>query len=321
MLSLSTASAPPCAVILAVTATLLFAPCASSQAASVPRQAPSAEQPAAQIADTGVESGSTTIAAHIGAESSQVNVQAIRDGSATLEALVCALEERATKRDRFVLEAGTHKVRQLIDDSAVFLGRNYICADVSLQGSPTTEVTLQNRMELDEDGCERVVGQLLYSIGLAIAPLEPEFGVYEVISLQGPRRGEVLSRPVGMSPREVIRQRGKKIVVQCAVQLKHVTAQTAVNSLRPFFHGSGQPVAVQVASVGSSILISGFADTVAVAIETLLRVDDASGPEQEVNPDEPPTPTMQLQLDTILQKLRGLERRIIEVEKRVKDND
>jgi hypothetical protein len=179
-------------------------------------------------------------------------------------------------KDGFVLPAGDIEIRDLIDASARFLQRNILYRQEELaQAHPP--LSFQKELALDAIGCEEVLCQLLYVRGLALLTLDADRGLYEVVSMQGPRAREVMLNVQRRTPEEVLRRPNLKQPVLTAVQLQHINANIATNALRPFFaHASGQMgggISFGTAGGNRSLLICGFQDQVASAVRLLQSCD------------------------------------------------
>lgn len=191
-----------------------------------------------------------------------------------------ALPVPSAAEDRFVIEAGEHDLRDLLNQAAVFLRRNYLWSEADFANNPAQKVRLQQRLELDAKSCDEVVSQLAYQLGFAVIPLDPDRGLYEWIFRAGPKRPELGMRPIRLDPDEVLAQRHLLRQVLTSVPLHHVDASRACNELRPFFLG-GNPAfgAVTLGAAGQSLVIQGFTDQVASVIELLREIDTAPGAE------------------------------------------
>lgn len=205
----------------------------------------------------------------------------------------------------FVLEPGTHALTDLIDRSSKFLGRNTLYTEAEFSGRPSSEVVLQQRLELDAEGCEDVVGQLLFSKGFAVVPMDAERAVYEVIALEGPRRAELSSRAVSATPAEVVRMRQRKVAVRCTVKLEGAAPAQVMMQLRPYIAGRGPGTSVVVGNVGDALLIEGFADQVAGVLELLATFE------------QPARSALEAREELERAREKSLEVRIAKLEKRV----
>lgn len=182
--------------------------------------------------------------------------------------------EPVQQPDKFVIEAGQHDIKDLVDRSAAFLGRNYLYSEADFLNAPESTVRLQHRLELDAQGCEEVVGQLAYTVGYAMLPVDAERGIYQWIFRQGPKRSEIPTSSTPMEPEEVMARRNSKMPVLTTIPLQHINATAAQNQLRPFFlAGGGGAAQIQFGVAGQALLVQGFADQVAAAIELLRKVD------------------------------------------------
>ena len=206
-------------------------------------------------------------------------------------------QDQKIQGKKLVLEPGTHAVTDLISKSAVALGRNYLFSKQEIASSPQQDVEIQNRLELDERGIEEVVSQMLYSRGRVMTPVDISRNIYEWIAMNGPKRSDIQARALRLAPEEVLSRSALKIWASTVVALKHLDANVAVNSLRPFFATNQSGSGLIVGSVGGSrsLLLSGFSDQVANAIRLL---QDADQPQAEVQV--------------------GLTQRLTELEQRVK---
>jgi len=238
-------------------------------------------------------------------------------GASTVQSELPSAQDPVPAQDRdgppkLLFEPGTHSAKDIIERSAKFLGRNYIYSDVELAG-PTQELPLQNRLELERGDCEAVVEGLLYSMGLVLVPVNAERGIYEVIHTSGPKRGEIMRRAVTMSAAEVLENRHRKLAVQCTVDLGNINAMVATQQLRPLFAQSGgQGLITGAIGDGHSLVLAGYADSVAAAIELVAASDlDAAGPDAKA---EEAGPSLRLLLEEIQVRLSALEKRVQRLE-------
>jgi hypothetical protein len=218
----------------------------------------------------------------------------------------------------FALDAGDHELRELIDGAARFLGRNYLYSEAELGQVPNTKITLQNPLRLDRQGCEETLSQLAYQLGFAVVPIDRERGVWEVFFLNGPKRGELNNRAIFVRPDEIARYARTKLPITVHVPLQAIQAVAAVNSLRPFFMGQGgNQQSIMFGNVGNAqaVLITGFADQVAQAVEMLRRVDVAPEAAAEVAVNQTWVEKTEQRLTTIEQRLGAVESRIAKLEK------
>ncbi len=183
---------------------------------------------------------------------------------------------------RFVLEPGDHEIPRLLEAAAKFLGRNYLLQPAELGGA-SPRVSLQTRMELDAAGCETVVSQLAFTVGLAAIPLDRERGLWEWINLNGPRRVTVGSNALPVTAAELQQLRASKLCVSVQVQLTNLGASSAVQCLRPFYATSGASgMSIGTAGSENTVLLAGFADQVAAAVD-LIKSADAAAPTRPSN--------------------------------------
>lgn len=183
----------------------------------------------------------------------------------------------AGAQDQFELGAGDHVVIDLVDQAAVWLGRNYLRNDAEL--TQVRPIRLQTPLQLDAAELEQALGQFLYARGFAIVTLSEELELYQVVSLTGAQRGEVASRPRKLSPDEVLEHAGYMHQVLTVVPLRNLDAMAAATALRPFLSQTQSFGQVTIGSVAdqSSVLVQGFAPQVAAAIRLLRSADEIAG--------------------------------------------
>ncbi len=192
----------------------------------------------------------------------------------------CAQEQPSSPQPantaaRFVLEAGSHEVPEVIDRVAAFLDYNILfeAPEVTNAG----QIRLTRRTEVDREGCWELFGALLQHKGLAILPLDAERGFHHVVSMNGPRRGEVTISAMFV-PFEQIEAYAnlRATAIQTSVPLRNINATIATNALRPFFASAGGAQAgLTLGNVGNDreILVQGFGHQVVAACRMLQRVD------------------------------------------------
>lgn len=220
---------------------------------------------------------------------------------------VVALGQKGTPP--FVLEAGEHDLRAIINRAAAYLGRNILVIDnidvPQQKGAGPGAIELQQPMTLDAAGCEEVLTSLLYVRGAALVPIDEAKSLYEVVSMYGPRGREIYARAPTRTIEEVLARPNLRMAVTVAMPLQHINATVATNALRPFFASSGNQAAgsLMVGNVGTSgsILLSGFQDQVAAAIRILHAADRP--PSQELMERDQ-------MLQSLMQRVAALEQRL-----------
>jgi hypothetical protein len=243
--------------------------------------------------------------------------------------------EKPAAKAPFVFEPGVVDVRTLIQRCGTYLQRNILVDDVELMpnrksqrpapppaaGAPgaaaepapdTPSVELQLPVVTDRDGCEELLCSLLWVRGLVVVPLDEGKGVYEVLSMHGPRAREVPMRAVPRTPEQVLARPALRQFVTVVTTLKHVNATIATNALRPFFASVNQnqsALALSLGNVGnaSAMLISGPQDAVAYALRLLQAVDVPQPPEQQKTELEARFEALQRQHEALLQRVAALE--------------
>lgn len=188
-------------------------------------------------------------------------------------------DPKPTSPNHFVIDAGEHSIKDLLDRTAEFLKRNYIYSEAEFaQLGPAANIKIHNRLDLGRNEVEAVVSELLYTLNFVMLPVNEPRGIYEWVSLGGPKRGEVETRARQMTTKDVLAYVGPKIAVMTTYTLTNINAQQAHNSLRPFFASGTNAGMLSFGIVGdaSALLIRGFSDQVAAAIKILERADGAA---------------------------------------------
>jgi general secretion pathway protein D len=120
---------------------------------------------------------------------------------------------------------------------------------------------------------------MLYIKGLAcIVRGDEDTEIIEIVSLQGPKRGELASS-ARFVPADELAQYANQTGVQIltSVPLEHINVNAAANTLRPFFVGTGgqTAAALQIGQVGNAkaMLLEGFGPQVYAAYKVLKLLD------------------------------------------------
>ena len=182
----------------------------------------------------------------------------------------------ARPKQPFVLQAGSHGIKEVFTKCANYLGYNLTWAESDFQ-NPDNKITLTGTVRVDARGCEELFTQLAYSKDFAIVPVDVSKRLYRVIFTRGPHRPEITGAAVFMMPAEVRDNSRKVIYVNTVRKLKHVDPNRASASLRPMFASSGVG-GVIVSSAGNSdtLLVQGFSNKVASVLRMLDEIDQPS---------------------------------------------
>lgn len=245
----------------------------------------------------------------------------------------------------FVFEAGTVELRALVDRCASYLQRNILIDPIEVQSTPAAQgnargkggqgadagtgtgtglaFELQLPVVTDREGCEEMLYSLLWSKGLTMVPLDEAKGFYEVLSMHGQRARELLQRAVSRTPAEVLARPRLRQWVLVAMNLKHINATIASNSLRPFFATGGQASQLSIGNAGNSstLLLCGPQDAVAGAISLLQAADVVQADvftEQQTRTEQLAKQTAELatrleQLELMRQRIAALEKKVTEL--------
>lgn len=204
----------------------------------------------------------------------------------------------------FVLDAGEIKLEELIDKCAAYLQRNIMSSKQELMNTLIggESFSVQKRIEVDHDGCEELLTAMLFMKGFVLTELDEKKGVYEVISMNGPRHREITGRAVPKKLEQVLSRPNLRVPVTTAVHLKHVNPMVATNALRPFIAKTGAPgVTLGLVGSNSAILLTGLQDQVANAIRVLQEADV---------PGTPAAPGVAERLDQLTQRVTALEEKV-----------
>lgn len=189
-----------------------------------------------------------------------------------------AAAEITIGKQGFVVPKGELTLRELIDKAAIYLKRNIFYSPQELAQAGGQPVVFQNELAVDALGCEDLLSQILLMRGLAVLVIDPQKGLYEVVFMAGPRAREVYASAVRRTPAEILRRPQLREMVTTDVQLEHINAQIATNSLRPFFasHGGGGPsTSIMIGTAGNdrSLLVTGVQSQVAQLLQMLKTCD------------------------------------------------
>lgn len=207
----------------------------------------------------------------------------------------------------FLVEAGSVPFRELVDAAGRFLGRNILMQERELVGGAGEPFVLQLPLALDKNGCEDTLCDLLHSRGLLLAARDPEKGLWEVFSTQGPRVREVMAAAPMRTPEAVLARPYLKQMVITVVTLERVNGTVATNALRPML--ALGPSGVSLASLGKQQLsLSGWQHEVARAVQLLQEMDQP--PPGAV----PAAPDQAQQIAALEQQVRELSDKVAALE-------
>ena len=174
----------------------------------------------------------------------------------------------------FVLEPGSYEPAQLIDLTAAFLQQTHLYSLADLQNNGDSTITLQTQVEVPGSHCLRVVAGLLYTKGFGLVERDPELGIYEWVSIVGPKRTEFMAQARSITVDQVLAQRYLPTCVRVLVPLQHVNANAVTNQLRPLFSmGGGSAASITIGSAAGGIVLQGVASMVANAVEVVRGAD------------------------------------------------
>jgi len=183
-------------------------------------------------------------------------------------------DEPVAQRE-FVIEAGTHDLRALLDRSAKFLNRNYIYSEADFELSPPTPVTLQTKVQINESKVEALLSQLAFTHEFIMIPLNAQQGLYEWVSLRGPRSSHVSSYANELSPDEVVKSRDRCMWVSTTYQLPEAYEISLQKQIRAYVHNLkiGPMPNLTVGAAGRSLVITGLSHEAASLIEVIRMIE------------------------------------------------
>jgi hypothetical protein len=229
----------------------------------------------------------------------------------------------------FVFEPGVVELRTLLERCGTYLQRNILADEVELAigpGKPRAKpaaaaaaeapsgpfVELQLPVVTDAAGCEELLTGLLWTRGLVLVPLDEAKGVYEVLSMNGPRAREINLRAPQRTVQQVLARPTLRQYVTVVVELRHTNATIANNALRPFFAMAGNNnAALNIGNVGNttSLLLSGPQDLVASALQLVQAADVPQPPESR--------PDLVQRLDALARQNEQLAQRVAALEEKL----
>jgi type II secretory pathway component GspD/PulD (secretin) len=216
---------------------------------------------------------------------------------------------------RYVLEAGEHRLRDLVQRSAQLLERTELVQwSESPEGGDAT-VTAQVRLDLDRAGFEELLTQLLWSRDWVLTTVDAGKQVFEWIYGKGPRANIIVGRAQKLTPAEVQGRPGMATAVLTEVKVKHVDPMRIANMLRPRL-GRNRLGCDPVTPVpqGQSLVLHGMREDVIAALQ---MVETADQPAPVVRDDAPAPDQMAPAVAAPEGRMAALEARLLRLEKLV----
>lgn len=140
-------------------------------------------------------------------------------------------------------------------------------------------------------------------------------GAWEVVSTRGNRRGEIMANPTVMTVARVLEHRRRKMPVQCSVDLRNLNGNAVTTLTRPMLPPTTSVAGIKMAAAGQSVILVGFADSVASAIDLIAELDAGAGGKADPQGEEP-VPTARAQLEDLRAKVMALDKRVERLESR-----
>ncbi|MBX3462722.1 MAG: hypothetical protein KF830_06100 [Planctomycetes bacterium] len=207
--------------------------------------------------------------------------------------------------ERFALEAGQVQLSEFVDRCARFLGWNVLSDDREVVAAQTPDLRIQKAISVDREGCIDLLSTMLARSGFVLTELDASRDLYEILHQGGPRGRDILGRATRRTPAQILARPTRRMPVTTVVDLQHLNAMVAVNTLRPFFASTGgQATSVTIGTAGSpnAVVLTGLQDQLAMAIG-ILRDGDVPPPDGSPAADD---------------RLAALEARVATLERKLK---
>ncbi len=176
-------------------------------------------------------------------------------------------------------EAEGVQLKALIKIAQQITGNNFTWSEQELMQVQDQKITMLGVKRIKKKNFFGFFQTMLYIKGFACLPRgEGDTEIYEIIYMQGPKRGELTSSVRYVPPDELENYRNQTgVTVLTSIPTEHINPTAATNSLRPFFIGSGGQTGSQLTfgNVGNAkaVLIQGFGPQVYSAYQILRLVD------------------------------------------------
>ena len=194
-------------------------------------------------------------------------------GIAVITPVSAQADGTSPARPALTLPTGEVQVGALVELVAKYASCNILVDPAVLHGARPYD--FEQPIEVHESSALETLSSLLYVRQFALLPVVTEKRVYEVISLVGPRHGELAAAAIERTVEQVLAAPESKQFVTVVIELEHVNATVMTNSLRPLFAATRPRPGVTVPSVGDPkrMVMTGFQHHIASAIKVVQRVD------------------------------------------------
>lgn len=212
-----------------------------------------------------------------------------------------------------VVPAGTHQLKDLVDAVAQFLAINISIDNQELRIARRTTIELQNPLALDRTGAEEAMSEFAYQCDFLMTPRDPGKGLFELVSMTGPRARSALTDAPSRTPEQILARASLKQPVTTSVKLETLNAVIAVNMLRPFLASRGANAAGVTlgASDPQTIVMTGIQSDVAQAIELLRKAETKGNP---AAPAAPAPAIAQNDVAALVQRIERLEQLVAKLQ-------
>lgn len=217
----------------------------------------------------------------------------------------CAAAQQPEAPKHLILPAGSYEIADVVRRFATYLDLNILFQESELRVGRRATVSIEFASPLNtgRDDALGVLSNLLYIHNLVVVPLDRKQGLFDIINMDGARRGEVQSRAIWVDVTRVEEWADTKVSIRTVMTLAHIDAQFASTSLRPFFLQSGQVGSLAIGSAGSgnSVMLQGFGSQVADAVDLIRAMDTPRAARKENR--------------ALVARVAELEKRVAELEK------
>lgn len=179
-------------------------------------------------------------------------------------------------KDGLVLPAGEFTVAELIEACSAFLCRNYLY-DLDAV-SRRDGFVLQRPLALDALGGEELLYALLSTRGLAAVPIDELRGVYQILALDSDPWP--LANLPWRTPDEILRRPRLRELVVTAFDVQNADARALAQLFRQHADAKRgrEPLFAAFATDEHLLLLRGYRDQIAPALQVVQQLDRASAP-------------------------------------------
>lgn len=212
-----------------------------------------------------------------------------------------------TNQRGLTLPAGEFTIGEMIDAVALYLCRNYIYDQTTID--ERQPMRLQREVSLDALGSEEVLYALLAARNLAALPLDEVRGIFHIVPLDQVHAHPMATIP-WRRPQDLVRRPHFREIVMTSLTLKNLDAEHVANMLRSHFSmlRTWQPGAPTVTFLSKrAIMLHGYADQLAQVIAELAELDHLAKP---LAPPPPTNAALRKRLEALEREVRDLRQQL-----------